>query len=82
MGEGQRPAGAGKGEEMKLTAKQVSALERVGIGGRVNLHELGRTGTSLLRHGLIGKNWNRNDASGEAVTLTEKGNAEFSRRFC
>ena len=60
-----------------LSDKQEAALLRVATTCRVNLHELGRTGTSLLRRGLLRKDWHRTDMCGEAIAVTEKGKEEL-----
>lgn len=57
-----------------------SVLYRVGTSPRVNLHE--PRVAQLLRKGLVEKDWSRNDASGEAVRLTEAGKARFRAENC
>lgn len=66
---------------MKLTKNQLEAIYTVGTQTRTNLAELGRTGTSLLKRDLAKKDWNKNDASGERVVLTEAGSEVFKKNF-
>lgn len=56
-----------------LTQKQQDALVSIATSVRVNYSDLGRTARTLIERGLIEKDWSRNDASGEALRLTESG---------
>ena len=67
---------------MKLTTNQLNALHTVATAPRTNLADLGRTGASLLKRGLVKKDWGKNDASGERVVLTTEGKAVFTANFC
>jgi hypothetical protein len=55
-------------------------LYKVGTAVRVNLSEPGVL--SLLRKKLVEKDWNRNDAGGEAVRLTASGRTRFLAENC
>lgn len=67
---------------MKITTKQAVALHAVATTPRINLAALGRSGTSLLRRGLLKKDWHANDAVGERIMLTKAGRQVFRDNFC
>jgi len=65
-----------KGETMKLrlTNKQIEVLEKVWQSPRINFADLpSLTTASLIRRGLLEKDWHCNDAAGERIRLTLPG---------
>lgn len=68
---------------MNTTEKQNNALVAIATSTRTNLKDIGaRTFTALQKKRLVRKDWNRNDASGERVVLTEAGREVFKANFC
>jgi hypothetical protein len=69
-----KPRTKKKDRNMKLTKIQKKALTTIATSTRTNFAEIGgRTLTPLIRAGLVKKDWHKNDASGEAVVLTDSG---------
>jgi hypothetical protein len=60
--------------KLRLTTKQIEVMEKVWQTPRVNFADLpSRTTVSLIRRGLLEKDWRRNDAAGEKIQLTLPG---------
>lgn len=55
-----------------LTEDEQNTLLNIATATRVNFDEIDEA-ESLIRRGFVRKDWRRNDMSGEAIVLTERG---------